>query len=157
MEASDESLITDAHRARIGVLSEPFPCVISAVDAQHVRDVLLDADPRYADDTGTAAPYALSILEPRPIGGLPPHIIPRILPGGVLTQSEWTWHRDFKYGEPLIARHQVVDIRERLGGRFGRSVLVIAKTEYRTSAGELVAETAHTVTQFDPSGRGTQE
>ena len=145
------SLITDEHRARIGVQSDPIPVRIREQDFRYVREVLEDRDPRYADGTGNAALYGMSILEPRPVGGLSANIVPKILPSGILTQTEWTTHRTLKVEEQLYARHQVVDIRERLGGRFGRSVIILVHSEYRDDAGELVAETAHTVTQFDPA------
>jgi acyl dehydratase len=154
---SDESLLTEEFRARIGVKTGPAWTVIPAVDARYVRDVLEDRDPRYADATGIAPPYAFTILEPRPTADLTPHIVPRIMPGAVLTQTEWTFHRPFRMGERLQAVHQVADLRERLGGRFGRSILVVTHTEYRDEAGELVAESSHTVTQFDPHARQEEQ
>lgn len=152
MDEEEVSLITDEHRAKIGVKSEPVPMKVKAADFRFVRDALGDKDPRYADDTGVAAPYALSILEPRPVAGLSRDFVPWILPSGILTQSEWTVHRPIKVEEPLTVQYQVMDLRERLGGRFGRSALVILHAEYRAEDGELVAETNHTVTQFDPAG-----
>jgi len=155
MDEPEQSLVTDEHRAMIGVKSEPKRHVLRASDVAQVRSVLQDTDPRFAEGTGLAGPYALAILEPRPTVDLPPGAIPRVLPMGVLTQTEWTVHRPFRVGEELWATHEVMDLRERLGGRFGRSILVQVRTEFRDSAGELVAETSHTVTQYDPKGRGT--
>jgi hypothetical protein len=146
------SIITDEHRANIGVKSEPMPVAIKDVDFRLVRDALEDDDPRYADDTGNAAPYAMSILEPEPGMGRKRGFVPQVLPQGILTQTEWTVHRPLKLAERLYARDEILDIRERLGGRFGRSVLVLLRTEYRDESGELVAETGHTITQFDPAG-----
>jgi len=154
MDEQEESLIGDEHRAMIGVKSEPKRHVLRASDVAQVRGVLQDTDPRFAEGTGLAAPYALSILEPRPTMDLPPGAIPHVLPMGVLTQTEWTVHRLFRVGEELWATHEVMDLRERLGGRFGRSILVLVRTEFRDGAGALVAETSHTVTQYDPKGRG---
>ena len=154
MAESEGSLISDEHRANIGRKSEPARHVLRAADVRQVREVLQDEDPRYADETGLAAFYALAILEPRPTMGLPPGVVPRILPGGVLTQSEWTVHRPFKVGEEIWATHELADIRERLGGRFGHSILIQVHSEDRDAAGELLAETGHTVTQYDPAGRG---
>ena len=154
VEETEQSLITDEHRVMIGRKTEPRRHVLTAADVSQVRTVLEDIDPRYAKTTGLAAPYALSILEPRPTSDLPPELTPRVLPTSVLTQTEWTVHRPFRVEEELWATHEVVDLRERLGGRFGRSVLMLVRTEFRTAAGELLAETAHTVTQYDPNGRG---
>ncbi|OAI41338.1 hypothetical protein AYO38_03920 [bacterium SCGC AG-212-C10] len=152
MDTEETSLITDRHRAMIGVKTPPSRQFLKAVDVLHVRNVLEDHDPRYADGTGIAAPYALSVLEPRPTADLPADMVPRILPTGVLTQSEWTVHQPFKLDQELWASHEVMDLRERLGGRFGRSILLILRTEFRDGDGELVAETAHTITQYDPRG-----
>jgi hypothetical protein len=145
-------LVTEKHLAMVGKKTVPMRMVLLTADVHHVRDVLQDADPRFAHETGLAAQYALTILEPRPTTGLP-DVVPRVLPTSVLTQSEWTVHRPFTIGEELFATYEIADVRERLGGRFGRSALVRLHTEYRDSAGELVAETNHTVTQYDPRGR----
>ncbi|MCC7363010.1 MAG: MaoC family dehydratase N-terminal domain-containing protein [Dehalococcoidia bacterium] len=148
----EQSLITEEHRSLIGVKSVPVVHVLKASDVRQVREALHDTDPKWSEESGQAGPWALAILEPRPTVGLPDGAVPRVLPTGVLTQSEWTVHRPFKVGEELTATHSVADLRERLGGRFGRTILVLVRTEYRDAAGELVAETSHTVTQYDPKG-----
>lgn len=150
----ETSLITDAHRAMIGKKTKPVRHALKAGDVAQVRTVLEDTSERFAPATGLAGPYALAILEPRPTLELTADMAPRVLPMGVLTQTEWTLHRPFAIGEELWATHEVADLRERLGGRFGRSVLMRIRTEYRTAGGELVAETGHTVTQYDPKAGG---
>jgi acyl dehydratase len=143
--ADEQSLITDEHRAFIGVKSEPVKVTVKEADARRMRDVLGDADARYADGTGVAPPYAIASL-----GGGRPGRMPQVLPNGLLTQQEWKFSRPLKIGEQLDAITQVVDIRERLGGRYGHSVLVTTSTDYYDAAGEHVCASLVTVTQFDP-------
>jgi hypothetical protein len=151
----DRPLVTDEHRAKIGAKAAPVRMMIRAADARRLRDLLGVDDPAYADDSGIAVPAAFSILEPRPTMGLG-GLMPRIFPTGILTQSEWTQHRPLPVDTPIIATYDVADIRERLGGRFGRSVLLMVHAEFRTETGDLLGETMHTVTQYDPRG-GSKE
>lgn len=150
-----QSLITDEHRALIGQKSEPTLVTVSGVDAARMRDVLGDTDPRYADGTGTAPQYVIASLGGggRRGGGV------MILPGGLLTQQEWRFTRPFRIGETLSAVNQIVDIRERLGGRYGHSVLITTATDYFDAGGNHVAASLITITQFDPKGaqRGGDE
>ncbi len=148
MSVPEQSLITDEHRATIGQKSAPVKVVITEIDAHRMRDVLEDRDPRYADGTGMAPPYVIAGM-----GGGPRRGMPQILPGGLLTQQEWKFTRPFKIGEELTAISQVFDIRDRLGGRYGYSVLVTQGTEYFDAAGEHVASAMITITQFDPKSQ----
>lgn len=148
MSVPEQSLITDEHRATIGRKSAPVKVVITEIDAHRMRDVLEDRDPRYADGTGMAPPYVIAGM-----GGGPRRGMPQILPGGLLTQQEWKFTRPFKIGEELTAISQVFDIRDRLGGRYGYSVLVTQGTEYFDAAGEHVASAMITITQFDPKSQ----
>jgi hypothetical protein len=153
MSVPEQSLITEEHRAHIGRKSEPVKVTIREEDAKRMRDVLEDRDPRYADGTGTAPPYLLAMLSGGPRRGMP-----QILPNGLLTQQEWKFSRPFKIGEELEAVSQVFDIRDRLGGRYGYSVLVTFGTDYYDTAGNHVAAAMLTITQFDPkSGRQGDE
>ncbi len=146
-----QSLITDEHRAQIGVKSEPTVVTVREGDAHRMRDILGDQDPRYADGTGLAPPYAIAMF-----GGRPNRTMPGILPGGLLTQQEWRFSRPFQIGEQLTAVSQIFDIRERLGGRYGYSVLITTGTDYYDATGEHVAAAMMTITQFDPKA-ATQE
>ncbi|MCA9821096.1 MAG: MaoC family dehydratase N-terminal domain-containing protein [Dehalococcoidia bacterium] len=148
MTEPTESLIKDEHRAVIGQKGDPVKVVVSGDDARRMRDLLEDDDPRWADGTGIAPPYVLSGLA----GGRPRGQVPQILPNGILTQTEWQFHKPFKIDEELEAVGQVFDIRDRLGGRYGYSILVMTGTEYYNSAGDLVASSIMTITQFDPAG-----
>lgn len=145
MEQEEQSLITDEHRSWIGKKSEPITVTVSEKDAHRMRDVLEDSDPRWADDTGLAPPYVLAQM-----GGRRPGQMPQILPGGLLTQQEWTFERPFKIGEKLTGYSEVIDIRERLGGRYGHSVLVTSATRFSDTDGNPVASAMLTITQFDP-------
>jgi hypothetical protein len=154
MSVPEQSLITDEHRAQIGQKSDPVKVTIKEVDAKRMRDVLEDKDPRFADGTGIAPPYVLAGMG----GGGPRRGMPMILPNGLLTQQEWKFSRPFKIGEELSAISQVFDIRDRLGGRYGYSVLVTSGTEYFDAEGKHVASALITITQFDPkSGRQGDE
>lgn len=144
----EQSLITDQHRAMIGVKSDPIKVVINETDAHRMRDVLEDKDARYADGTGLAPSYVIAGMSGGPRRGMP-----QILPGGLLTQQEWKFVRPFKIGEELTATTQVFDIRERMGGRYGYSVLVTQGTEYFDGDGNHVASAMITITQFDPKSQ----
>jgi hypothetical protein len=146
------SLITDDHRATIGVKSQPATVTVREADAHRLRDLLDDKDPRYADGTGIAPPYVIAAL-----GNAPRRDSPNVLPGGLMTQQEWKFSRPFRIGEELTAVSQVSDIRDRLGGRYGYSVLLTTTTDYYDAGGNHVAAVMLTITQFDPAGaRGSE-
>jgi len=147
LSAPEQSLITDEHRAAIGVKSEPTTVVVKESDAHRMRDILEDKDPRYADGTGIAPPYVIAMFG----GGRGNAHMPQVLPGGLLTQQEWRFTRPFKIGEELKAITQVVDIRDRLGGRYGYSVLVTSGTDYYDADDNHVGAAMITITQFDPN------
>jgi len=148
----EQSLITDEHRATIGVKSAPKSVSIREEDAHRMRDILGDSDPRYADATGIAPPYLIAMMS-----GGPRADMPRILPGGLLTQQEWKFTRPFKIGEELSAVSQVYDIRDRLGGRYGYSVLITTGTDFYDTDGNHVAAAMITITQFDPKSARNNE
>jgi hydroxyacyl-ACP dehydratase HTD2-like protein with hotdog domain len=143
-----QSMITDEHRAFIGRKSEPTTVIIKAEDARRVRGVLGDEDPRWADGTEVAPPYVIAMFQGTPRRGS----TPQILPNGILTTQEWRFHRPFRIGEELTAVSQVIDLRDRLGGRYGYSVLVTTSTDFTDVSGEPVGAVLITVTQFDPAG-----
>lgn len=148
MSVPEQSLITEEHRAAIGRKSDPVKVRIDETDAHRMRDVLEDKDPRYSDGSGLAPAYVIAGM-----GGGPRRGMPQILPGGLLTQQEWKFSRQFKLGEELTAISQVFDIRDRLGGRYGYSVLVTQGTEYFDDDGNHVASAMITITQFDPKSQ----
>jgi hypothetical protein len=143
-----QSKVTDEHRAFIGRLSEPVSVTIREEDARRMREVLGDTDPRWAEGTGIAPPYVISMFQGGPRRGA----MPMILPNAILTQQEWRFSRPFHIGEELKAIYQIIDIRERLGGRYGYSVLVTSTTDYYDQQDQHVAATLLTITQFDPAG-----
>ena len=145
MSDVQESRITDEHRAMIGRASDPIEVVPREADARRMRELLGDDDPRWADGTGVAPPYVLSMLEPR----LPEELSPRVLSSGILTQTEWTFSRPIRLEEPLRAVTRLIDVRDRLGGRYGYSVLVMFQTSYLDAGGEEAAASLRTITQFD--------
>jgi hypothetical protein len=143
-----QSKITDEHRAFIGRKSEPTTIIVQSDDARRIRGVLADADPRWADGTDVAPPYAIAMFQGTPRRGMSP----QILPNAILTTQEWRFHRPFRVDEKLTAVSQVIDLRDRLGGRYGYSVLVTTATDFTDAAGAPVAAVLITVTQFDPAG-----
>ena len=145
MSEVEESKITAEHRAMIGIKSDPIEVTPKAEDASRMRDLLGDKDARYSADTGMAPPYALAMLEP----GLPPELSPRVLSSGILTQTEWKFMKPIQINETLSATTQVISIRDRLGGRYGYSVLVTFQTDYLDENGDAVAASLRTINQFD--------
>lgn len=153
MSTPEQSLITDEHRAAVGRKSEPTKVVVKELDARRMRDILEDHDPRYADETGMAPAYVMAQFGGRPNRNM----MPSVLPGGLLTQQEWRFTRPFKIGEELTSVSQVSDIRERLGGRYGYSILITTATDFYDGDGNHVAGSMITITQFDPKGATRQE
>lgn len=145
MTEEEHSLITDEHRAVVGVPNEPVTVYVREEDARRMRDSMGDTDPRWADGTGMAPPYAIASYGARPARNMP-----FVLPTGLLTQQEWKFTRPFRMGEELKAVAMVSDIRERLGGRYGHSVLVTTTVDYYDLEGNHVAAALSTLTQFDP-------
>ena len=148
MTEPEQSMITEEHRAMIGVKSDPVEVVVKEEDAHRMRDLLDDKDPRWADGTGIAPPYVLAGLGVRPNRST----MPQVLPGGLLTQIEWRFFKPIKIGSTLQAVASLIDLRDRLGGRYGYSVLAMAQTEYIDETGEPVAAALQTITQYDPAG-----
>jgi acyl dehydratase len=150
----EKSLITDELLAKVGVKVEGVTVTVREADAHRMRDIVGDKDPRYADGTGIAPPYIVAVLDTN--DGMR-RVMPRVLPGGLLTQNEWTFHRPFRIGETLSTTHEVLDIRERLGGRYGHSVLLTFGTNFTDSDGVVVARASRMVTQFDNTGGSKSE
>lgn len=145
-----QSLITDEHRASIGVKSDPITVTVKQEDAERMYAVVGDTDRRWAPGSGDAPPYVIAALGARPAANRTRVPFPQVLPNGLLTQQEWRWSRRPRVGETLVGTTQVVDIRDRLGGRYGYSVLVTSSTDYADAAGDHVCSVLTTVTQFDP-------
>ncbi|MHB8576560.1 MAG: FAS1-like dehydratase domain-containing protein [Dehalococcoidia bacterium] len=141
-----ESKITDEHREAIGRKSAPVTFTITEADATRLRNLMQDDDPRWAAGTGVAPPYVLGLSQGMARGGE----MPRVLPGGIMTQQEWRFTRPFRIGEQLQAITQVIDLRDRLGGRYGYSVLITSSTDFYDAGGEHVAASLISITQFDP-------
>jgi hypothetical protein len=145
---TDESKITDEHRAMIGQTIEGEPVSVTEDDARRLRELLGEKDARWSEGSDTAPPYIMAIIE----SNSPMARMPRVLPGGLLTNQEWSFTRPIKIGEKLRPVSQVVDIRDRMGGRYGYSVLVMMGTDFFDESGEKIASTMRTITQFDQSG-----
>ena len=145
MAEEEQSLITDEHRALIGVKGDAVTVTVKEEDARRMCEVLGDTDTRWAAGTGMAPPYVIASF-----GGRPSRNMPFILPNGLLTQQEWKFSRPFRIGESLQAVSYVFDIRERLGGRYGHSILLTTSTDYFDADGNQVGAALTTLTQFDP-------
>ncbi|MFN0148395.1 MAG: hypothetical protein ACKVT1_17985 [Dehalococcoidia bacterium] len=143
-----ESKITDEHRAQVGRKAPPRKFIITTAEAARMRAVLQDADPRYAPGTGVAPPYCLALLDPARTG-----LGVRVLPAGILTAHEWNFMRPLPIDEELQAVAQVTDLRDRLGGRYGYSVLSTTRVDFFDSLGNLLATSTAVGTQFDPNAR----
>ncbi len=150
--SEEQSKITEDHLALIGVTGDPVMVQINEEDARRIRDTLEDTDPRYADGTGIAPPYVLANIP-----GARPRQSVQVLPGSLLTQQEWRFSGPLKIGQPLKALSKIIDIRERMGGRYGHTVLVTTSTDYYDPDGNHVAANMTTVSQFDPKGGRNRE
>jgi hypothetical protein len=145
-----ESKITDEHRSYIGRKSEPVTFTVTEADAHRLRSLLEDEDPRWGPGTNVAPPYVLGLSQGSARGGN----MPRVLNGGIMTQQEWRFTRPIRIGEQLKAITQVIDLRDRLGGRYGYSVLVTQSTDFYDSEDKHVAAILISITQFDQAAAG---
>jgi hypothetical protein len=83
--------------------------------------------------------------------------LPNLLPNSILISNQWQFERPMRMGETYDAAYQVVDVTERLGGRFGYSIDFRAEVVYRDEAGEVVARSGRTMTQYNAADARSED
>ena len=153
----DESLITPAMRAAVGVEDAPIVIHISRELVRRMAEALDEDDP--------ALLAALASGESRP--EVPPWAIfthySKYRPGrvpdaperGLMAADEMTMLAPVRVGDTLRVVRRVADVQERIGGRVGHSLFVHHEWTYTNQDGVEVARTRRTVTYF--KGKHTGE
>lgn len=150
----DQSLLTDAVRALVGRETQIGSVEVTLRGWRHAVEVYTGEVP--ADIPAPGDPvsgYAIAGLETE----YEPTELPNLLPNSILIANQWEFERPLRMGEKLDASYRLVDVSERLGGRFGYSIDFRAEVVYRDGAGEVVARSGRTMTQYDPADARSQD
>jgi hypothetical protein len=152
--AMDGSLITDEVRALVGMSTEPVTITLTRDVVQQAMHSVTGAEEGAPDDGMPAGAAAMAALE----GAIAPLQTPRILPNGMVISNEWSVERQLLVGEAFECVRRVVDVSERLGGRFGHCLYIRVEAEIRDMTGVVAARCGTTSIQFDPANeRGREE
>jgi len=137
----DESLITPALRARIGVPSEPVMLEVTPLLVERVREMLGEVS---AAGDDRVPPAVLNMpdagREVAPLPGLPEH--------SLLTGDEWELRRPIRLGETLAAVNRLADVSERLSGRLGHALMLRHEWIFTDAAGETVAFARRSIAHY---------
>jgi hypothetical protein len=143
----EESLLTDELRALVALSTPLEPVTVTRRGLRRALEVFgVDGRSDYADGEDVPG-YALAALEPEYAG----IAVPNVFAHSLLITNEWELLRPLRMGETLSTAHRIVDIAERFGGKFGYSLDFHSEYEFRDASGALVARSARTMRQYDPS------
>lgn len=144
---TDQSLVTPAIRAAIGIASKPYAFTVEQGDIARYAAAIGDANPRYRDEAlgrkgrfgGIVAPptylIVMRILETEAFRDVKPDLpLSRSLDGG----SEWRYGEPIRPGDRLVATKMLVDAYER-AGTLGRMLFLVGEITYRNQFDEVVA------------------
>jgi hypothetical protein len=143
MDDDLQPLVTDDVRRLIGQATTPVPLALDIPSILRVQALT-----GYWD-----APRLDAILPPwlvagvSPGMGMPTDLAPPLLPETALIQTEWQFFRPFPTDRPLFVAGQLTDIRDRVGGRYGHTVMATTRLDVMEATGEVVA--AFTVTRLE--------
>lgn len=143
----EASLITDEVRALIGTSSEPVSVHLSR---HHVAKALFAVTGvrGNAPEDGEVAPVcAFGSIE----GEGNRLETPTLMPKFMIVSNDWSFERPMRVGETYTCARRIVDISERLGGRFGYAIYIRTDNEFRDPEGNLVAYATTNVMQYDPA------
>ena len=138
---ADESLITAALRARIGVPGPGRRVTLTPDLVHRVRETLADGPVEERDDVPPAALFVLeSAAGLPPLEGLPPHTL--------VTGDEWEWRRPLRLGETLETVYRLLDAAERFGGRLGHALFLRHEWAFHDAAGEPAAFARRSIAHY---------
>lgn len=141
---AEESLLTPALQAQIGVRSEPVEVLLDA--ATVARTVQTYGGARREVRAGDEAPAAVLIA----LASHVPHLhLEAELREFAQVSHELAVVRPLLVGERLVATTGVQHIMERLGGRFGHHIQVRCETELIGDDGRVAGRVAWTDARFD--------
>lgn len=146
----DESLLTDEVRALAGKETPIGAVEVTPRALRRAVEVYTGAPPATVPAPGEpVAGYVIAALD----ADYEVETLPNLMPNSILISNEWQFERPLRMGETLQASYRLVDITERFGGRFGYSIDFRAEVVYRDGAGEVVARSGRTMTQYSASER----
>ena len=150
----EQSLLTEDVRALIGRETASGSVQVTPRGWRHAVEVYTGRVPKETPAPGDpVSGYAIAALET----DYEATELPNLMPNSILIANQWEFERPLRMGETLDAFYRVVDITERFGGRFGYSIDFRAEVVYRGPAGELVARSGRTMTQYDAAEARPQE
>ncbi|MGH2601916.1 MAG: FAS1-like dehydratase domain-containing protein, partial [Dehalococcoidia bacterium] len=137
----DESLITPALQARIGVPSEPVIVEVTPLLVGRVREMLGELS---AAGDDRVPPAVLNM----PDGGREIAPLPHLPPHSLLTGDEWELRRPIRLGETLTAVNRLADANERLSGRLGHALMLRHEWTFTDAAGDTVAFARRSIAHY---------
>jgi len=141
----EESLLTDEVRALVGRETPSGTVEVTLRGWRHAVEVYTGYEPTRNPAPGEAVSgYAIAGLET----DYEQTELPNLMPNSILIANQWEFERQLRMGETLHASYRLVDVNERFGGRFGYSIDFRAEVLYRDEAGEVVARSGRTMTQY---------
>jgi hypothetical protein len=147
----DESLLTEEVRALVGRETPLGRVQVTPRAYRRAHEVYAGGTPDEVPAEGEVVPgYVVTGLESESEAPA----FPQLLPNSLLIANEWTFERPLRMGEWLEMVHRVTDVRERFGGRFGYSIDVLSETAFFDAAGQLVARSGRTMTQYSAAEAG---
>jgi hypothetical protein len=112
---------------------------------RHATEVYTGRVPEHTPQPGEpVSGYAIAALET----DYEATELPALMPNSILIANQWEFERPLRMGETLHAFYRIVDVSERFGGRFGYSIDWRSEVVYRDEAGEVVARSGRTMTQY---------
>jgi len=146
----EQSLITPAMQAAIGVETEPFTIELTAELVSRLAEALEVEDPELQavlarDEVGAELPPWAVLTH---YGRLRPGAVPDAPERGLQAADEFTILGPIRLGDRLTIVQRLADVQERIGGRVGHSLFVHHEWDYTNQAGEIVARTRRTRAHF---------
>jgi acyl dehydratase len=143
---NDQSLVTPAIRATLGIESKPYVFEVEKGDIVRYAAAIGETNPRYADEAaarkgrlgGIVAPptylIVMRILEVAAFRDIRPDVqLTRSLDGG----SEWRYFEPIRPGDRITATKKLVDAYERAGS-LGRMLFLVSEITYLNQFDEVV-------------------
>jgi hydroxyacyl-ACP dehydratase HTD2-like protein with hotdog domain len=152
----EASLITDEVRALIGASSEPVSVQLSRHHVAKALFAVSGSRDNVPQDGEIAPVCAFGSIE----GEGNRLDTPTLMPKFMIVSNDWSFERPMRVGETYTCARRIVDISERLGGRFGYAIYIRTDNEFRDAEGNLVAYATTNVMQYDPANerdRGENE
>lgn len=145
---AEQSLLTPEIMALVGVPGEPHEAVVTAELVRRAIETTWGKSRRTRPDSDVP-PLVAHPLETDDLR----RAFPPVLPVSILVGQEVSMWRAFEIGKRMTVTRRVAGVTERMGGRFGHSLLVRNETAFADDAGEIGVATI-TSMHYDPANGG---